>query len=142
MSNWLTTYDPFEAMDAFEKAFWGTPSRSGNYPMSFGIDISNEGDAYQLKADLPGFKKEDIHVNVEKDTITVSAERHSEIEDNDKKSKFLRKERSFGSYQRSFTVGDRIDKTQIQAKYENGVLTLTLPKKAEPEQKTFDIVVE
>lgn len=144
MSNWLTTYNPFEAMDNFEKTFFNDPFFSGNdnRALAFGTDITDEGNAYQLTADLPGFNKDDIHVNVDKNVVTVTAERHSEAEDKDKKDKFIRKERSYGSYKRSFNIGKDIDKSGIKAAYDNGVLTLTLPKKEEPEQKTFDIVVE
>lgn len=145
MANWLTTYNnPFDALDNFEKAFFNDPFFSGNdnRPLAFGTDITDEGDAYQLTADLPGFNKDDIHVNVDKDVVTVTAERHSEAEDKDKKDKFIRKERSYGSYKRSFSIGKDIDKTAIKAAYDNGVLTLTLPKKEAPEQKNFDIVVE
>ncbi len=141
MANWLTSYNPFDAMDAFEKAFFA-PYNNGTHTIAFGTDITDEGDAYQLKADLPGFNKEDIHVGIEKDTISITAERHSDAEKEEEKGKYIRKERSYGSYKRSFTVGDKVDKTAIKAAYENGVLTLTLPKKAEPEQTTFDIVVE
>lgn len=144
MTSWLTTYNPFEAMDNFEKTFFNDPFFSGNdnQALAFGTDITDEGNAYQLTADLPGFNKDDIHVNVDKNVVTVTAERHSEAEDKDKKDKFIRKERSYGSYKRSFNIGRDIDKSGIKAAYDNGVLTLTLPKKEEPEQKTFDIVVE
>ncbi|MEE1353994.1 MAG: Hsp20/alpha crystallin family protein [Acutalibacteraceae bacterium] len=144
MSTWLTSYNPFDAMDNFEKNFFNDPffTGNGNRPIAFGTDITDEGDSYQLTADLPGFKKEDIHVGVDKNVVSVTAERHSEAENSDKRDKFIRKERSYGSYKRSFTIGENVDTSAIRAAYDNGVLTLTLPKKVEEEQKTFDIVVE
>lgn len=137
--NFLTTYDPFTAMD---KAFFDAPFFADGNFRSFGTDITDEGDHYALSADLPGFDKDAIKVNVKDNTITVSAERHSEVEETDKQGKFLRQERSYGSYKRTFSFGDDIDKSGIRAKYENGVLTLTLPKQEPPVEADIDISVE
>ena len=82
----------------------------------------------RLKADLPGFKKEDIHLNLDGDTLTIQAERHSEHEDTDKKDKYVCCERSYGSYSRSFDVSG-IQADGISASYEGGVLELKMPKK-------------
>lgn len=136
--NWLALTNPYTAMDEFFDAPFFTDDHSG----SFGTDITDEGDAYQLTADLPGFDKKDIKVQVQNNTVSVSAERHSEAEDKDKKDKFLRQERSYGSYRRTFTVGSDVDKANIKAKYEDGVLTVTLPKIAEPEEKDSYVTVE
>ena len=81
-----------------------------------------------MTTDLPGFAKEDIHLDLEVDVLTVSAERHSEWEDSDKKGNYLRCERSFGQYSRSFDVSN-VETDQIRADYNNGVLKLTMPKK-------------
>lgn len=126
-NSWLALVDPFEAMDHFDDDFFGAPYFDNSFG-SFGTDISDEGSSYKLTADLPGFEKGDIHIDVKNDMLTVSAERHSEVEDKDKKGKFVRQERSYGSYKRSFSLGD-VDADKIAAKYDNGVLTLTLPKK-------------
>ena len=106
----------------------------------FRTDITDEGDFYKLEADLPGFNKEDIHLDINGDMLTLSAERHSESEDKDKHGKYLRCERSYGSYSRSFDLSD-VKAEEIKAKYNNGVLTLTLPKKAQetPASKRLQI---
>ena len=97
---------------------------------AFKTDITDEGDNCELKADLPGFKKEDIHVDVADDRLTVTAERHSNFEDKDKKNKYVRCERSYGTYARSFDISG-IDAKAIKAAYSDGVLRVTLPKQKE-----------
>ena len=94
----------------------------------------------ETRFDLPGFKKEDIHVDVKDNTLSITAERHSEFEQKEKKNSFLRCERSFGSYSRSFDISG-IDCANIKAGYKDGVLTLTLPKqkKEEPTGRRLEI---
>ena len=89
---------------------------------------------------MPGFYKKYIHLDVNGDTLTVSAERHSEHEEKDKKGKYVRCERSYGTYSREFDVSG-VNTEGIKAKYENGVLKLTMPKKADalPETKRLEI---
>ena len=126
-NNHMTTYDPFRDMEALERAFFGNRDFLGDVG-TFKTDIQDKGDSFLLEADLPGFKKEDIHVDVDGDTMTIRAERHSEHEDQDKKGNYVRCERSYGSYQRAFDVSG-IDTDKIGAQYADGVLKLTMPKK-------------
>ena len=106
----------------------------------FKTDIKDEGDRYELEADLPGFDKKDIHLDINGDMLTVSAERHSEHEEKDKKNKYVRCELSYGSYSRSFDLSG-VKADEIKAKYENGVLKLTMPKKDKslPEARHLEI---
>ena len=122
----VTTYDPFREMEEFERRFWG------NNPMTtaFRTDVEDTGDAFKLEAELPGFDKEDIQIDLDNDTLTISAEHSSDRKEEDKKRNFVKRERFFGSYTRSFDVTG-IDVDRIDAAYNNGVLTLTLPKKQE-----------
>ena len=126
-------YNPFREMEDFERKFFeepfGTFFRSGDIA-EFKTDITDEGDYYVLESDLPGFDKNDIHLDLSDNTLTINAERHSEHEHKDKKDKYIRVERSYGKYSRQFDVSS-IDTDNIKAKYENGVLSLTLPKKHE-----------
>ena len=103
-------------------------------------DVRENKDSYDVFVDLPGFKKEDIHVDVKDNTLSITAERHSEFEQKEKKNSYLRCERSFGSYSRSFDVSG-IDCANIKAAYKDGVLTLTLPKqkKEEPTGRRLEI---
>ena len=137
------TYNPFKAMEDFEKRFFEDPFtgffETGDIA-EFKTDISDQGDSYLLEADLPGFEKKDIHLDVHGDVLTINAERHSQHEDKDKKGNYVRLERSYGQYSRQFDVSG-IDAHGIKAKYENGVLKLTMPKKQEtlPESHTLEI---
>ena len=100
----------------------------------------DDGSEYLLEADLPGVKKEDIQLDLTDNILTIKAERHSEYEEKDKKGNYVRCERSFGSYQRSFdTTGIDVDK--IDAEFKDGVLKLTMPKLVEqkPEPKKLTI---
>lgn len=121
-------YNPFQTMDEFERSFFG-PSFFETALDQFKTDIKDEGDSYILEADLPGFEKKDIHLDLNNDVLTINAERHSEHEERDKKGKFVRCERSYGTYSRQFDVSN-ISTEGIKAKYENGVLTLSMPKKS------------
>ena len=118
-----SVYNPFQDFDDLERAFFSDRSLG-----ELKTDIKDTGDSYTLEADLPGFKKEDIHVDVKDNTLSITAERHSEFEQKEKKNSFLRCERSFGSYSRSFDLSG-VKADEIKAKYENGVLKLTMPKK-------------
>ena len=106
----------------FDNDFWGTAGE-------IKTDITDTGDAFKLEADLPGFKKEDIKIDLENDRLTISAERKDEHEEKGKNG-YIRRERSYGSFTRSFDVSG-IDTEKITAAYDKGVLTLTLPKQTE-----------
>ena len=126
--NSMNVWNPFSEMEEMDKRFFNNNFFSSPSLAEFKTDITDEGDHYTLKADLPGFKKEDIHLNLDGDTLTIQAERHSEHEDAQKKDKYVCCERSYGAYSRSFDVsGIRAD--EITASYEGGVLELKMPKK-------------
>ena len=122
----VSAYDPFRAFDEMERSFFGE-SRS-NALSAFRTDVVDTGDAYKLDAELPGFKKEDIKIDVENDVLTISAER--KLDNDESKPNFVKRERFYGSYSRSFDVSG-IEVDQIEAAYNDGVLTLTMPKKVE-----------
>lgn len=139
----LNSYNPFREMEELEKDLLGNPFRaffSNGDLAEFKTDVTDEGDHYLLEADLPGFDKKDIQLDLSGDTLTVKAERHSKFEEKDKKDKIVRIERSYGSYSRQFDVSG-INTDEITAKYENGVLQLKLPKKEieKPEARHLEI---
>ncbi len=104
-------------------------------------DIQEMDDGYELSVDLPGFKKEDLKVELNNGYLTVSAEK-SLNKDEEKNGKLIRQERYSGSMQRSFYVGSSLTEEDIRCAYENGVLKITLPKKDArkvPEKKTIMI---
>lgn len=135
-------FNPFRELDELERSFF-SPERSlfaSDVFSSFRTDIEDNGKSLILSADLPGFRKEDIHVDVEGDRLTINAERHSNYEKKDERGSYLRCERSYGSYRRSFSL-DGINADTISAKYENGVLRLELPKldEVKPESRRLEI---
>lgn len=117
-------FSPFRDLELFDRAFF-TPQTT-----SFKTDVTDKGDFYLVETDLPGFAREDIKLSLVGDILTVKAEKSNETEEKDNDGRVIRRERSLGSYSRSFDVGE-VDTESIKAKYENGVLTLTLPKKQE-----------
>ena len=104
--NWLTTYDPFDPFQKLDRVIFGDPffSDATTAVAAFGTDVTDEGDFYKLTADLPGFKKDDIQIDVDNGILTISAERNEETEDQDKKGRYIRRERTYGSYKRSFDL--------------------------------------
>ena len=101
------------------------------------IDVKENDHDFEIFVDLPGFKKEDLKLDLTDGYITINANKTLEEED---KKKYIRKERFYGSVSRSFYVGDSIKKEDIKAKFDNGVLTLSIPKvepKEEKEQNNY-----
>ena len=129
-------YNPFSLLNEIEKNFF-TESPSS---LGFKTDIKDTGDAYELAADLPGFDKENIHVEIEGDILTISAERNSEVDEKDEEGTYIRRERTYGSFSRGFDISN-IDADKIAVKYENGVLTLDMPKKGADEPKVKRLTI-
>ncbi len=104
-------------------------------------DVHEHDDMYEVDIDLPGFKKDEIHLDLENGYLTVGASKGVDTEEKTKKGKLIRQERYAGSMQRSFYVGDGLSEEDIKARFEDGVLKLTVPKKAPalPEKKTIMI---
>ena len=121
----VSAYNPFRDFEEMSRSFW-----DNNNVSAFRTDITEKDGKYVLEADLPGFKKEDISVDIDKDCLTITAEHKSEEKEENADS-YIRRERYYGSYPRSFNVKG-IDTEAITAAYNDGVLTLTMPKK-EPE---------
>ena len=119
----VNAYDPFRAFDELQRSFFNERPALG-----FRTDVIDTGDAYKLDAELPGFKKEDISIDVENDCLTISVER--KVEDEDKRPNYVKRERVYGAFSRSFDVSG-INVEGIEAAYKDGILTLTMPKKVE-----------
>ena len=134
--------DPFREFENLEREFFGNPYAlfRENGLGEFRTDLKDDGDNYTLEADLPGFDKKDINIEMNGDVLTINAERHSEHEEEDKKKNYIRCERSYGSYSREFDISG-VEADGITAKYENGVLTLKMPKKSKtlPETRKLEI---
>ena len=124
--------DPFHEMNEMLNA----ASRTVSNP--FATDVIDHGDSFELDADLPGFRKEDISLSIENDCLTISAER--KLDKGEKMPNFVKRERFYGSCSRSFDLKG-IDVDKITAAYTDGVLKLILPKVAEevPVSRTIKI---
>jgi HSP20 family protein len=103
------------------------------------VNIKESSAAYKLEVIAPGFEKADFKVNLENNLLTVSAERKAETKDENEKQ--VRKEFNYSSFKRSFTIDDKIDAAAIEAAYNNGVLQLNLPKKAEVNTSAKKIII-
>lgn len=122
--------DPFfndKEMRKLEKKLSGKP-HTRNVQNLMRTDVKETADAYEMKVELPGFKKENIRLTLEDGYLTIYAEKDS---DEDRGGKFLRRERYAGACKRSFYVGDELHEDQIKAEFKHGVLKIDLPKKKE-----------
>ena len=130
-NNLFDTFDSF-ARDFFRKSNADLPA--------FRTDIRDAGDSYILDAELPGFKKEDITLDLKDGILTITASHSESAEETGDNGSYIRRERRYGSFQRSFDVTG-IEESGITAGYQNGVLTLTLPKAkpVEPEVRRISI---
>ncbi len=121
-----SVFNPFRELERMEKEMF-----SGNgVGTAFRTDVRDTEDAFLIEAELPGFAKEDIQVDVEKDTLTIRAERKRNSEEKDKEGNLIHSERYYGVFERSFRF-EAVDSDAIAASYTDGVLRLTLPKKKE-----------
>lgn len=135
------TYNPFREMDTLNRAFFSDPFFGSAYEMSsFRTDISLDGNNVILEAELPGFDKEEIKLELKEDVLTISAEHNSDEGEKDENGKYITRERRYGSFTRSFDVSG-IDTDAISAEYVNGVLKLTMPKKTPEEPVARQITI-
>lgn len=144
----ITHFDPFEELarfrplaefDDFFKGFRMRPSLGGvDIEPRIKVDVSEAEAAYSVKAEIPGVKKDDIHVAIEGNQVSIEAEVRKEKEEK-KGEKVVRSERYFGKQSRSFTLGHDIDAGKAEAKYADGVLELKLPKKSNGSSKELKV---
>jgi HSP20 family protein len=130
----ISRYEPFgDVFDDLLKGFFVRPVAYEGQPTAAGrikIDVSEKANAYVVHAEIAGVKKEDIQVNIDGDQVSISAEAKTEKEVKENE-RVLHRERYYGKVERAFRLGTEIDKDAASAKYADGVLELTLPKKAE-----------
>ena len=135
----IARFTPFE--DAFDDLFRGfaaTPSVVRNGSAQFRVDVTENDNAYNLLAEIPGVKKDDIQITIDGDTVAIAAEVRNEKEVKDGQ-RVLRTERQYGKAYRAFALGQPVDEAAASAKYSDGVLELTLPKKAAAQAKRVTI---
>jgi HSP20 family protein len=135
----LAQWDPFADIARVHDRFFGpaTTERTG-YQWRPSVDVFEDEAGVHLNVDVPGVKAEDLKIEVEKNVLTVRGER--KLEHEDKKEGYHRVERYFGTFSRSFALGDEVSSEDVDAKYENGVLRINLPKR--PAAKRREIAVK
>ena len=126
----------------FDRDFWGkkNPLYGKNAKNIMKTDIREHDTGYELDVDLPGFKKDEINIELENGYLTISAAKGLDKDEQDKKGKYIRKERYAGAMQRSFYVGDAVTEEDVKAKFEDGILKLSIPKKDAKEVETKKII--
>ena len=117
--------------DAFERNFFGgrNPLYGKHSKNLMKTDVKETEAGYELDIDLPGFKKDEISAHLEDGYLTVSAVKGVDKDEKDNEGRYIRRERYSGSMTRSFYVGDAVKEEEIHAKYEDGILKLSIPKK-------------
>jgi HSP20 family protein len=140
----ITRYDPFnDLVDDIFKGFLVRPvayenGGRGELLPRVKVDVSEKNGAYKVAAELPGVRKEDINVSIDGAQVTLSAEVKQEKEASPEE-RVLHTERVFGKVTRSFTLPQEVDESKAEAKFRDGVLELTLPKKAAAQRKQISI---
>ena len=134
---------PFD--DDFDKYFFGkkNPLYGKHAKNMMKTDVKETDGTYEVDIDLPGFKKDEITAKLENGYLTVSAAKGLDKDEKDKKDKYIRRERYAGAMSRSFYVGDSVTQDEIKARYEDGILKLSVPKKdAKAVEKNDCIAIE
>jgi HSP20 family protein len=139
MANLIRRYDPFREMDELMHGLVFKPMMVSEPELpSIKFDAKEDDRGYTITAEIPGAKKEDIKVSIDGGAVTISAEVKKEKEEKSGE-RVIRSERYFGQVLRSFTLPQAVDEAGAQAKYENGVLNLTLPKRNDTGSKKITV---
>jgi HSP20 family protein len=141
----ITRFDPFDHLARFEPVrgledFFRAPwTRGAREERQIKIDVSEDHNGYRVKAEIPGVRKEDIDVSIDGNRVSISAEVKREKEER-KGETVVRSERYYGTQFRGFTLQHAVDQSKAEAKYENGVLELTLPKRQPKSGKQISVL--
>jgi HSP20 family protein len=134
----LVRFDPFRGFDDMFRMPRMAAYRTLPAEPEMKMDLSEDKNAFYLKAEIPGVKKEDIHVAIDGNEVSITAEARKDTEEK-KGETVLRTERYYGRIARAFTLSHAVDDAKADAKYANGLLTLMLPKKGAPAMKEVTI---
>ncbi|MCX8048910.1 MAG: Hsp20/alpha crystallin family protein [Methylohalobius sp.] len=145
----LTPYEPWSLLDRFEREMERSlesmrrlirpEEETAAAVWAPSIDIKEEADRYVVQADLPGVKPEDIEVTLQNGVLTIKGERQTEAKE--EKENYRRIERFYGSFFRRFTLPETVEEEKIEANYDKGVLTISIPKKPEVQPKKISVKV-
>ena len=126
-------FDDF--MDGFDDMFEHSPLYGKHARNLMKTDVRDCKDHYELDIDLPGFKKEDIHAELQDGYLTISAAKAVDKDEKDKQGRYIRRERNSGQCARAFYVGENVTEQDVKAKYSDGILQLSIPKKDAPQEQ-------
>jgi HSP20 family protein len=133
----LGYWDPFADLNAAQDRWLGLTTRNDQRAFRPAVDIYEQGDDVHIDVELPGIKPEEIKVNVEGDVLTISGERkRQEVA---KKDGYQRVERTYGTFTRAFSLGQDVDPESVDAKFDNGVLKLSLHKRAASKRREIAV---
>ena len=121
----------FPAFQDVDKALYGKHAKN-----MMKTDVKEKDNGYEVAIDLPGFKKDELHLELNDGYLTISAEKGLDKDEKDKEGRYIRRERYAGAMSRSFYVGENVKQEDITARFENGILSLSVPK--EEEQKKVE----
>lgn len=135
---WLGERDPFRhLMETFFNDAGGRGEELSNRAWHPAVDIRENGDAYVVSAELPGLGKDDVAITIENNVLKLSGERRFEQEA--KEEEYHRVERAYGSFTRAFSLPTRVDPERVEASFQDGILTITVPKAAEARPRKIEI---
>ena len=143
----IVRWDPFRDLEnlrenvnkLFQESM-GRPSRESSASWAPPVDVMEDEDKIVLRAEVPGMQKEDIDIEMTGDTLTIKGER--KFENEEKQKDYVRIERAYGQFQRSFTIGVPVKANKVKANYQNGILEITIPKAEETKPKKVEIALE
>lgn len=126
-------------IDGLFDTFFPTTQGNGGESATWSprVDLAETDDAYHIHADVPGLRKEDIEINMQDGTLSISGER--QVQENEENRRFVRVERAYGRFYRAFSLPQTIDYDGIEASFEDGVLTIVVPKAEETKPRRIDI---
>jgi HSP20 family protein len=137
--------DPYQAAqrefdNMLGRLFGQSEGRDGGQRLApYAVDVREDADHFYVEAELPGFGKDDVDITLENQMLTIAAERKSEKEEKNKKGELLLHERRYNRFLRSFTLPPTVDEQSVNAKLENGVLTITLNKREETKPRRIQV---
>jgi len=138
------TADPYEAVqrefDSMLGRFFGQQQSDGGTRLApYAVDVREDADHFYVEAELPGFKKDDVNITLENQMLTISAERSEQKDEKGPKGEMLLHERRYNQFLRSFTLPPTVDEQTVNAKLDNGVLTITLNKREETKPRRIEV---
>ncbi len=139
----VRAYSPFAELEELREQFnrlFNVQENNKNYDFVPRVNTREGDDAYYIEVDLPGVKKEDININVDNDTLTISGER--KVSDEHKDDNFYKIESVYGKFERSFSLPEDVDTDKIEAEHKNGVLEIKIPKVAKVEKTPKKIEIK